>query len=391
MTAPDEDWDPLAPDALRDPWATYAALRRRCPVAYTRRIGGVWALTTHADIVQAARAFGTFGSAATAKGNMRLIPLESDPPEHTLFRQFLQPYFTPAYLECLAPTIQRLAATMLDAYLALGRGDFVSEVAYPLPLRVLCAFLNQPDEDWLAIKQTSEAMYRSDPRFSSTETGDHPATEPEALYAYARRVVNARRAAPLKAGHDLISGLLALRRDGQPIPDEIIISVLRLILSAGHNSTTTALSIAVLFLATNPDAQALLRAEPRRLPGAIEEILRHDSPVQFVPRVLMRDKDVRGRQLRAGEKVILVWASGNRDEEAFPDAHRCKLDRETSRSLVFGHGLHKCLGVSLARLELRVVLEELLRRTTHFHVAGDAIRSRWPRLGVTTLPLLIER
>src|SRR5205085_7842203 len=137
----------------------------------------------------------------------------------------------------------------------------------------------------------------------------------------------------------------------------------------------------------HPEVQQQLRAEPQGLPDAIEEILRWESPVQFLPRVLTRDVEIRGRKISAGEQVALVWTSGNRDEQVFERADECVLDRDSRRNLVFGYGIHKCVGAPLARLELRVMFEELLRQTTSFELNGDVARSHWPRYGVTTLPL----
>lgn len=382
------DWDPFDPDTLRDPLATHAALRSRCPVAYSERGDGFWSLLRYDDIVQAARDTQTFSNARTSRTPLRRqIPLESDPPEHTVFRRFLQTYFRPERLAALEPLVRKIVADLLAPLLARGHGDFIPELAYPLPARTLCAFLGQPDDDWLELKRMADELYRSDNRFSGQGDGGQAALE--ALYGYARSIVYARRAAPRDPADDLTSGLLLMAVDGQRLDEETIVGVLRLLLTAGHNSTTSALGIVALYLAEHPEVQDQLRAAPGQLPNAIEEILRWQTPVQFLPRVLTRDVEVRGRCLRKGDEVALVWASGNRDEAAWEQADQCLLDRDTKRSLVFGYGIHKCIGAPLARLELRVAFELLLAQTSRFTLAGPVARSHWPRYGVTTLPLTV--
>ncbi|MCA1645033.1 MAG: hypothetical protein LC797_06025 [Chloroflexi bacterium] len=154
-----QDWDPFDPKALRDPLAIHAELRERCPVASSNRANGFWALFKYEDIVAAARDTKTFSNALTTKTPLRRqIPLESDPPEHTAYRRFLQTYFGPARLEKLDPIVRRIASNLLDPLLERGHGDFTPEIAYPLPARTVCAFLNQPDDDWLEIRRARSAV-----------------------------------------------------------------------------------------------------------------------------------------------------------------------------------------------------------------------------------------
>ncbi|MCA1645034.1 MAG: cytochrome P450 [Chloroflexi bacterium] len=167
------------------------------------------------------------------------------------------------------------------------------------------------------------------------------------MYEYARSIVRSRKSLPLDPQGDLATGLLKVEIDGKRLDDEAVVGILRLVLTAGHNSTTSALGIVALYVAAHPDVQDRLRAEPDGLPNAIEEILRWEAPVQFLPRVLASDVEIRGRRLLAGEEVALVWASGDRDEEVFENADQCVLDRDPRRNLVFGYGIHKCVGAPL--------------------------------------------
>ena len=157
-------------------------------------------------------------------------------------------------------------------------------------------------------------------------------------------------------------------------------------ISAGHNSTTSALGNALLYLAQNPIAQERLRGDPALIPAAVEEILRWETPVQEMPRWAVREIEIGGRTIGAGERLALFWASANRDEAAFPNADECVLDRKPNRHVAFGQGIHTCLGAPMARMELRVALEEILARTRAFAPAGEPMRARFHRMGVTALP-----
>jgi cytochrome P450 len=335
-----QDWDPFDPDTLADPLATHSRLRAQCPVAHTDRAGGFWSLFKYDDIVAAARDPEIFSNALNStRGERRQIPLESDPPEHTAYRRFLNTYFGVARINALEPAVRRIVDDLIAPLLDRGTCDFTPEVAYPLPARTLCAFLNQPDDDWLELKRMADELFRTQGNFTGSGDGQ---VALEAIYAYARSIVQARREMPRDPHDDLATGLLGFEFDGRRLDDEEVVGILRLMLTAGHNSTTSALGIVALYLARHPDSQQFLRANPDRLSDAIEEILRWDE---------------------------------------------CILDRDARRSLVFGYGIHNCVGAPLARLELRVMFEELLLRTSEFHVVGDVARSHWPRYGVTTLPL----
>jgi cytochrome P450 len=160
-----------------------------------------------------------------------------------------------------------------------------------------------------------------------------------------------------------------------------------LLLNAGHETTTSGLGNSILCLAQHADAQQQLRANPGLLNSAIQEFLRYDSPVQALARHVATDTEVGGRQMAAGSPVALVWSSGNRDEEVFPNADQCILDRKPNRHIAFGYGIHRCIGADLATLELTVVLEELLSRTRLFELNAPVTRTSWPTRGVSSLPL----
>jgi len=193
----------------------------------------------------------------------------------------------------------------------------------------------------------------------------------------------------LDPNKDFISCLLTEKINGQMISDETIIGILNLFLTAGHDSTTSSLGVLFNYIANNPDAQGQLRNDPGLLPTAIEEILRFESPVQLMPRKVTKDTVLHGQQLKAGDSVFLYFGSGNRDETTFENANQVILNRKPNKYLIFGHGLHKCIGSPIALLELRIALEELLSRTLAIVPDGEPVRTDFQRFGVSNLPVLL--
>jgi len=250
------------------------------------------------------------------------------------------------------------------------------------------SFLGQPKEDWRAIKEACEDAYLD----RSDDPADRKrfAASNNELWDYSRRSIAARLETPGDTTRDLISALLAGTRDQGEGATELVVGVMRLLLAAGHDSTTSALSICLHHLARSPRDQARLRAEPNLLRPAIEEMLRFETPVIAMPRTVTQDLELKGRALQSGDRTMLYYASANRDGAAFADADRCIIDRSPNPHLAFGMGIHACVGAPLARQEIRVALEELFARTRSFTLAGPVSREFWHPYGLRQLPLRIE-
>jgi cytochrome P450 len=387
------DWDPLEDAALQDPTAAHAELRQRCPVAFSGRWGGFWSLMRHEDIVAAALDTDTFISGekttipdSTGPGRPPRPPLEVDRPEHTHYRRLLAPYFTPQRIAEWEPTIRTIAADLIAPAVADGETEMVAAVALPMPALVLCAFLDLPSEDWTRLKEwTSEVI-------DAGRTGDaerHAAAN-DALYGYVRTIVQARREARLDPERDMITGLLELEIAGRRLDDDEVTSVVRLMLQAGHNTTTNGLGSAFRYLGGQLDEQNRLRRDASLIPAAVDELLRVFSPAQFLARTVTRNVELHDRVLRAGEKVCLFWSSANRDAQAFADADTVELGRSPNRHIAFGYGIHRCLGAHLARVEMRVALEEILARTSKFELVGPAPEIGWPHIGPSIVPMRLS-
>jgi cytochrome P450 len=379
------DFDPYAPNAVANPPATWAALRERCPVAWSDRMSGFWAVSRYDDVVSIARASERYNNSGGPQFGTSRPPLEVDRPEHTFFRRVLQPHFAKERVALLEPGVRGFVAEMLQPALDAGEADLAEVLSYPLPARTLCLWLGLPDEEWRVLKGVSEKLFAAE-----EGRGDDPATRAacnEELYEYSRRLVRERVAEPRDPGTDLITGILG-ETDGVHTVDEAsCVELVRLLLTAGHNSTTGGIGNSILRIVGEPEIQRRLRAEPDLIPPAIEEFLRLETPVQAMPRWPNEDVELHGQRLDKGQMVMLFWAAANRDPEHFPEPDRCVLDRSPNDHVTFGRGIHRCIGIDLARLEIRLAVEELLARTEWIELAGEPARTTFIRQGVSYLPV----
>jgi cytochrome P450 len=387
--APVPDWDPGEPRTVPERMEQLKQMRERCPVAYTDRGDGYWTLLRHADIVAAALDPQTFGNSGPPRHGVHMPPLEIDPPAHREFRFLLNPFFMPKRVQALEPRVRAIAQRLIEPLLEKGEGDLAKELSYPLPVLTLCALLDLPEEVWPRVKRLSEEtllVESHDPDEKALARAAH-----QELMVYARELIEERKRNPREPNTDIASAIAAAQIEGKPIEPEAAAAMVRLLISAGHNSTTSGLGNALLYLAGHPQEQQRLRENPGELPAAIEELLRYETPVQAMPRYLRKEVQLHGRQIKAGERIDLVFAAANRDEQVFAQADQCVLDRKPNRHVAFGHGIHTCLGAPIARMEIRVGLELLLAKTRNFSIAGEVKRPPYHRLGVESLPARIVR
>jgi cytochrome P450 len=381
------DFDPLDEEFGRDPHAVWARLRAECPVARGGR-WDFWALTRYDDIVAASSRPGDFTSSlgiVVPKNPVsgRRAPLHFDPPEHPRYRRPLNRVLDEDRLPELEPGMRQLAAELLGPFVAAGGGEFVSEVSSPYAGLVFTDVLRLPRELARQVNASGERFEHAQAHFD-VETAER---ENQHLYAECRKIVAARKAEPLDPAEDIVTALLEVRIDGEPLDDEFVAGSLRQLLIAAHVAPTALLASAVDHLARHPDLQEQLRSEPTLVPSAVEELLRVYAPNQGFARTATRDLEVRGRTIKEGEMAALVLPSANRDPEVFDAPEEFRLDRSPNPHLAFGHGPHKCAGAAVARSELRIALEELLARTASFGRAGEPEMLGWPVYGPETLPL----
>jgi cytochrome P450 len=384
------DFDPLAPETLTSPHDLYKDMRQRCPVAHSDRWNGFWTLTKYEDVASVLADSKTF---ITSVQNVvpkvaytgRRPPLHLDPPDHTPYRNALNPLFRPALMTEWEPRVRKYARELLAPLIARGHGDICEEFSYRLPIFVLAEFFNVPVNEANQIREVGAKFNRA------LQNADDETVKQQSLllYDFARSIVARRKAEPMDPMRDPTSALLATRVNGEPLPDEMIVGTIRQLLVVGIIAPTVVIGSIVVHLAEHIDLQNQLRANPKLIPAALEELLRLYSPYRGFARTATRDVEIRGRKINKGEPIALLFTSANRDEEVFPNADQFDIDRP-NKHMAFGRGPHQCAGAPLARVELRIALEEILAQTKGFAVAGPIQMTRWPEFGPISVPIKIS-
>jgi cholest-4-en-3-one 26-monooxygenase len=392
-----DDIDIANPDVYLGgvPHEQFALLRRKAPVLWHQKVNGpgFWALTRHEDIARVVRDTATFSQSPSLfiedlpAGDLRVSPdlmIMMDPPKHTRFRALVSKGFAPRIIQHLEGRVREVVTELIDAFAARGTADFVQELATELPMRIILELMGVPREEQPAVLDFSTRFFGSlDPEYVGG---------PQDLDALmwgmeeaAYRLADERRRAPKD---DMLSQLVSAEVDGHKLSNPEIGGFFRLLLSAGHDTTKNLLSNGLLTLIEHPAERRLLQENPALIPGAVEEMLRFTPSVLYFRRNAVRDTEIRGQKIAAGDKVILWYVSGNRDEEVFRDPDTFDVRRTPNNHLSFGDGPHFCLGASLSRLETRVAFEEILRRLPDLELAGPVVRvrSNWI-LGVKSMPV----
>jgi len=383
--------------AERVPHEEFAVLRREAPVYWHREPNGpgFWALTKYEDIVTVSQDSATFSSSRggtniddmppDALAMIRTLMLNMDPPKHTVYRRLVATGFTPAMIRKMEPHVREVTTSVIDAIASRGECDFVTAVAAELPLQVIAAILGVPhDERHKMFDWSNRLIGFDDPDLtSSPEDGQQAATE---LFMYGHQLAEKRRQEPRD---DLITTLLRAEIDGSALSEAEFDAFFLLLVVAGNETTRNAISGSMRAFMEHPDQRRRLIDDPSQMPVAIEEMLRWVSPLNYFRRTVTRDVEIRGQKIREGEKVVMFYPSGNRDEEIFDDPYSFDISRSPNPHMAFGGGGHHfCLGASLARLEMRVMFEELFRRLPDMEPAGPPRRLRSNFInGIKSLPV----
>jgi cytochrome P450 len=348
-----------------DPRAMTAALREQPVVTVT---DDMVLLTRRADIDAALRCPSVFSSGCEAVklGNVRpLIPLQIDPPKHVKYRRILDPLFAPRRMAALEGEIASLVDQLVDGFAASGRCDFHEQFAVPLPCTVFLDLFGLPMEDLDRLLAMKEGIIRPP---GATLEEQWPVRERTAaeIYAYFEAAIAEHRRRPRQ---DLLSQIMTAEVDGLRLSDEELLDVCFLFIIAGLDTVTDSLDCIFAHLAQHPDHRQALVADEDLVPSAVEELLRWESPVPAVARVVTEDTEVGGCPIRAGQQVMLLLASANTDTERHPGVDTVDLARNPNPHLAFGGGVHRCLGSHLARVELRTAVRRFHRRIPEYHLA----------------------
>ena len=375
-------------DMRRDPFATYAQIRSSAPVLQEPQ-SGLWMLFDYESVKRALHDHDAFSS---RHGPDWLI--FSDPPRHTKLRALISQAFTPRSIANLEPRIRELARELLNQTIARGEMDLATDFSIPLPMLVIAEMLGIPASDQAQFRRWNDVLLD----MSYTIPGGEGAAEAAVAFAaatgemdeYLAGLLADRRETPRD---DLLTRLAHAELDGARLTREEIVGFFQLLLLAGSETTTNLINNAILCFIEHRDQLAKVKATPALLPGAIEEVLRFRSPLQWMYRVTTRDLELHSVLLPAGTLVLAMIGSANHDPKQFRDPETFNITRDPNPHLAFGHGIHFCLGASLGRLEARVALTELLERVQGFALASE---EPWePRRGLhvhgpTRLPIRFE-
>jgi cytochrome P450 len=379
-------FDPHSPDLTPEhAYELYQQLRGECPVSRSEAHGGYWAVSRYDDVRAVACDHARFSSSGGVYvppvSEHRFPPIDYDPPEHTVFRKLIAPLTSASAARGMEPHIQSIADRLVDGFADAGRAELVEQLAVPLPLDVIIRLYRLGPEHTEAIRAYSLEFLDH----ASGEAGQRVIAQ---VADYWMRIFRERRAHPQD---DFISELVSMNAK-LDVPDEVLANMMFILTYAGHDSTALGLGNMLLYLAEHPEVQEHLARDEAAIPRAVEEILRYEAPLHWFPRVATEDTVVSGQRIRAGERVMLLFGSANRDPEVFDRADEVVIDRSPNRHLAFGAGIHACPGMALARAEIAIAVRTLLRRVPRFRVDGDVARTSpleggGRHLGVRRLPV----
>jgi len=371
-----------------DPYPFYQQLRERDPMHRTWAAGG-WVLSRYEDVREVLSdktsssdernwtLFDRFRARGDAHGlkdgydDGSMTMLRLDPPDHTRLRKLVSKAFTPRAIESLRGRAEEILEELLAGHGRHGRLELVRDLAAPFPIIMIAEMLGVPTEDRERFRYWSDEAVKTlgDAPFETIKEG---LAAMEEFGDYIEAVANERRADPRD---DLLSGLVAAEDEGDRLSMEELRATCVLLMVAGNETTTSLIGNSVLALLDHPEQAALLREEPKRIAGAVDELLRYDSPVQLTSRIATRDQDMHGQRIRKGQQLILLLGSANRDPAVFDRPDVLDVTRDASAHVSFSYGVHRCLGAQLARLEGELALEALLTRFPDLALADTPERA----------------
>ncbi|WP_019873801.1 cytochrome P450 [Sporichthya polymorpha] len=382
-----ENFDFSDPRVRADPQAVWAELRKG-PPAWSDNHGGHWVVSRYADVVQVVEHpelyTSTQGTPFPPTGfPYPLPPSEADPPEHAKYRRMAAPFFTSRALSRLETSIRAVTRERLRSFVETGKADLAKDLAVHVPANVIAEMMGFPQSDagWF-VEITDRMLYTAE----RPELAEENAAIGGELVGYLMKHLQARKTEPQD---DLLTDLVQSTMDGRPLTPEEELGLAFFFLIAGHETTVGGVTYLLYRLGLNPDQRDALIADRTLLRGAIEEGLRIDSPVLHLSRVATQDTELGGARIQAGDRVVVIYASANLDAAAFTDPDTFDIRRERNRHVAFSTGIHKCQGAGLARLEMSIVVDEVLGAIPDYVVdtGGVTFRNVQGVRSVATLPV----
>jgi len=377
------DFDHLDPRWINDPFPIWEEMREKCPIAHTDRFMGVYFPSRYEDVRAVAYDTEHFSSRRiivreTPPPRIPAPPITSDPPEHRPARMVLLPPFTPDQIKKLEPRARALANELIDKFVGRGKADAAVEYAQEIPVRLIAHMLGLPESDGDLYRRWIKMVLEDG--ITNVAIAVQAAGE---MQQYFSEYVQQRLKNP---GDDLISYLSSVEFKGQKLAPENVIGSLRLLLIAGIDTTWSGIGSCIWHLAKHPADRRRLANEPEIMPLAIEEFLRAYAPVTMA-REVVKETAINGCTFKPGEMVLLSFPAACRDPAMFPDADKVIIDRKENRHAAFGLGIHRCVGSNLARMEMTVAVEELLKRIPEFSLDGEVTWSEGTVRGPRKLPI----
>jgi len=369
------EFNPFSYEIQDDPYPSYRRLRDEAPCYHNEEMG-FYALSRFEDCWNALLDWQTFSSShgpsmELDRNGDEFSLIGIDPPRHTKLRNLISRGFTPRRIAALEPRIRELVKNYLEPLSAGTTCEIQSQLGARLPMAIICELVGIPLSMGDQICVWSNLSLHREP--GQSEPPPEAAEADRNLRSYLRELLQERKA---EGGTDVLSVLLTESEESGErvrLTDDDIVAFLNLLAAAGNETTTKLIGNAIVLLGQHPDQRATLAAEPQRIPDAIEEILRFESPSQNTGRVTLRDVSLHGEKIPSGSRVMILTGAACRDEREYPNPDRFDIARRSERALYFGHGHHVCIGKSLARLEGRIVLEELLTRFPLYEVDPDSL------------------
>ncbi|CAM5282503.1 Putative cytochrome P450 124 OS=Afipia felis OX=1035 GN=BN961_03222 PE=3 SV=1 [Afipia felis] len=358
-------------------------MRQCCPIAYSDYLG--WSLFRHEDVVRALDDHHTFSSVVSRHLS---VPSGMDQPQHTVYRRLIERHFAPERVAAFEPLCRTISVNLVSG---LKRGEeieLVARLAQLFAVQIQCAFLGWP----ASLHEPLLQWVRKNHDATLARDADALAAVALEFDGYIAQLLAARRTAGAAAPDDITTELLREKVGDRPLDREEIVSILRNWTVGELGTITACVGILSHYLAEHPQLQQRLRDEPALLPAAIDEILRMHAPLIANRRVTTAPVEIGGRTIKAGARITLMWASANRDEAVVGDPDEFRLDRDPAQNLLYGRGIHVCPGAQLARLELRVVMEELLKQTRQIALmpGRQPAGALYPASGFSALPMWVS-
>jgi cholest-4-en-3-one 26-monooxygenase len=378
-----------------DPYPTYRWLRENAPV-YWDAASGLWVLSRFEDVVHVSKTPEMFSAASGVlpESDAPVSIVCMDDPRHQRLRKLVNRGFTPRMVSLLEPRVRELTEQLVDQVAARGASDLVRDFAVPLPLYIIADMLGIRREDFDRFHDWSDRLIAVAGNYDDLAKVEDSSRAYVEYGTYLKDVFEERRGAPRE---DLVTILVQAQQDGMLAEDEEamendeIVMFMTLLLVAGNETTRNAISGGMLALMENPEERDLLRRRPELIDSAVEEILRYVSPIICFRRTATQATAIRGQAISAGERVLMLYQSANRDEAVFADAERFRVARDPNPHVAFGIGTHFCLGANLARMELRVMVQALVERLPDMRIAPGAAPERVASTlvrGIKSLPVV---